>query len=68
MPSAPSVRSRRIDPSRMKPSVKRLIDMVDKVMAWVESKMETTLHRPLEPKDRVKAMRMLAVIEPEPRG
>ena len=42
--------------------------MVDRVLAWVECKMETTLHRPLEPRDRVTVMRMLALAHPEPEG
>jgi hypothetical protein len=42
--------------------------MVDKVLAFVESKMEMTLHRPLEPRDRVTIMRMLALAHPEPEG
>jgi hypothetical protein len=42
--------------------------MVDRVLAFVESKMETTLHRPLEPRDRVTIIRMLALAHPEPEG
>jgi hypothetical protein len=42
--------------------------MVDRVLAFVESKMETTLHRPLEPRDRVTIVRMLALAHPEPEG
>jgi len=40
--------------------------MVDKVLAFIESKMEMTLHRPLEPRDRVTIIRMLALAHPEP--
>jgi hypothetical protein len=41
--------------------------MVDKILEWAEAKMATTYRQPLEPKDRVTAMRLLAIVAPEPR-
>jgi hypothetical protein len=38
--------------------------IVDRVLAWVEVQMETTLHRSLAPKDRVTVLRMLSLMEP----
>jgi hypothetical protein len=40
--------------------------MVDVILAWAEEKMATTFREPLMPADRVMAMRMLAMIRPEP--
>lgn len=40
--------------------------LVDQLLAWAEAKMATTYRQPLEPRDRVMAMRMLAMIRPEP--
>jgi hypothetical protein len=41
--------------------------MVDRILEWAEARMATTLHRPLEPRDRVTVLRLLAIVAPEPR-
>jgi hypothetical protein len=42
--------------------------LVDQVLEWAEARMATTYRQPLEPKDRIAAMRVLAILRPEPRG
>jgi hypothetical protein len=41
--------------------------MIDKIREWVECAEAVTADEPLRPADRVKVMRVLAILHPEPR-